>query len=204
MHLSQKLGLFFLVSEFLLTLTRRSRSKTGTRQDQSTLGVLWLVITASVIAGVYCAEEFPDRVSNEWTDACPGCDRALCHRDNCALVGDYRAGAVFHRRCNNRKGPCAGRSEDRFESCVIHPIPRAPGVRRVCPFFAELGRITHHPSADFRGFYPPHECGRKSTHSRIGIDLHRLHEPDEKAGSICLLMMKGATPNVQLWRSETE
>ena len=59
MHLSQKLGLFFLIFEFLLTLTRRSRSKTGTRQDQSTLGVLWLVITASVIAGVYCARNFP-------------------------------------------------------------------------------------------------------------------------------------------------
>jgi len=55
MHLSQKLGLFFLVSEFLLTVTRRSRSKTGTRQDQSTLGVLWLVIMASVAAGVYVA-----------------------------------------------------------------------------------------------------------------------------------------------------
>lgn len=59
MHLSQKLGLFFLVSEILLTVTRRSRSKTGTRQDQSTLGVLWLVITASVIAGVYCARYCP-------------------------------------------------------------------------------------------------------------------------------------------------
>jgi len=59
MHLSQKLGLFFLVSEFLLTVTRRSRSKTGTRQDQSTLGVLWLVITASVVAGVYCARYCP-------------------------------------------------------------------------------------------------------------------------------------------------
>src|SRR5689334_12246664 len=59
MHLSQQLGLFFLVSEFLLTVTRRSRSKTGTRQDQSTLGVLWLVITASVVAGVYCARYYP-------------------------------------------------------------------------------------------------------------------------------------------------
>jgi len=59
MHLSQKLGLFFLVSEILLTVTRRSRSKTGTRQDQSTLGVLWLVIMASVFAGVYCAWNYP-------------------------------------------------------------------------------------------------------------------------------------------------
>jgi len=59
MHLSQKLGLFFLVSEFLLTVTRRSRSKTGSRQDQSTLGVLWLVIMASVIAGVYVARHYP-------------------------------------------------------------------------------------------------------------------------------------------------
>src|SRR3954467_10820093 len=59
MHLSQKLGIFFLVSEVLLTVTRRSRSKTGTRQDQSTFGVLWLVIMASVVAGVCCARYYP-------------------------------------------------------------------------------------------------------------------------------------------------
>jgi protein-S-isoprenylcysteine O-methyltransferase len=55
MPLSLKLGLIYLGSELLLTITRRSRSRTGTKQDRSTLGVLWLVIMASVAAGVYIA-----------------------------------------------------------------------------------------------------------------------------------------------------
>ena len=53
MTLSLRLGLIYLVSELLLTLTRRSRSKTGTKQDRSTLGIIWLVIAISLaIAGV--------------------------------------------------------------------------------------------------------------------------------------------------------
>jgi protein-S-isoprenylcysteine O-methyltransferase len=55
MPLSLQLGLFYLMSELLLTVTRRSRSRTGTRDDQSTLRVLWLVIVASVAAGVVVA-----------------------------------------------------------------------------------------------------------------------------------------------------
>jgi len=59
MPLSLKLGLVYLISEILLTLTRRSRSRTGTRQDRSTLGILWLVIMASVTAGVLLATYWP-------------------------------------------------------------------------------------------------------------------------------------------------
>ncbi len=59
MSLSLQLGLVYLTSEILLTATRRSRSRTGTRQDQSTLGVLWLVIVASVAAGVLVAIYLP-------------------------------------------------------------------------------------------------------------------------------------------------
>ena len=55
MPLSLQLGLVYLISELLLTVTRRSRSRTGTKQDRSTLRVLWLVIMASVAAGVYLA-----------------------------------------------------------------------------------------------------------------------------------------------------
>jgi protein-S-isoprenylcysteine O-methyltransferase Ste14 len=58
MSLAWKLGLIFLVSEILLTLTRRSRSKTGTKQDRSTLGTIWLVIAVSVTAGVFVAQNF--------------------------------------------------------------------------------------------------------------------------------------------------
>jgi protein-S-isoprenylcysteine O-methyltransferase Ste14 len=55
MSLSLQLGLVYLFSEVLLTVTRRSRSRTGTKQDRSTLGVIWMVIMASIAAGVFVA-----------------------------------------------------------------------------------------------------------------------------------------------------
>ncbi|HEX5490372.1 MAG TPA: isoprenylcysteine carboxylmethyltransferase family protein [Candidatus Udaeobacter sp.] len=59
MSLAWELGLIYLVSEILLTLTRRSRSKSGTKQDRSTLVIIWVVIAASVAAGVFVARNFP-------------------------------------------------------------------------------------------------------------------------------------------------
>ncbi|HMJ05253.1 MAG TPA: isoprenylcysteine carboxylmethyltransferase family protein [Chthoniobacterales bacterium] len=59
MSLPLQLGLFYLTSEILLTLTRRSRSRTGKKQDRSTLRVLWLVIIASVNAGIFVATRLP-------------------------------------------------------------------------------------------------------------------------------------------------
>jgi protein-S-isoprenylcysteine O-methyltransferase Ste14 len=59
MSLSLQLGLVYLISEVLLTVTRRSRSRTGTKQDKSTLLVVWVVIVASVVAGVYVARRWP-------------------------------------------------------------------------------------------------------------------------------------------------
>ena len=59
MPLSLKLGMIYLISELLLTVTRRSRSRSGTKQDRSTLRVLWVVIMASVAAGVYLARHWP-------------------------------------------------------------------------------------------------------------------------------------------------
>jgi protein-S-isoprenylcysteine O-methyltransferase len=58
MSLALELGLIYFVSEIFLNLTRRSRSKTGTKQDRSTLGMIWLVIVVSVIAGVTVAQNF--------------------------------------------------------------------------------------------------------------------------------------------------
>jgi protein-S-isoprenylcysteine O-methyltransferase len=55
MSLSGLLGLIYLVSEVLLSVTRWSSSATGTKQDRSTLRVLWIVIAASVTAGVFVA-----------------------------------------------------------------------------------------------------------------------------------------------------
>lgn len=59
MSLSLQLGLVYLFSEVLLTATRRSRSRTGTKQDRSTLRVIWLVIMVSITAGVYLAARWP-------------------------------------------------------------------------------------------------------------------------------------------------
>ena len=59
MSLSLQLGLVYLFSEVLLTATRRSRSRTGTKQDRSTLGVIWMVIMVSIGAGVYVAMRWP-------------------------------------------------------------------------------------------------------------------------------------------------
>src|SRR5437764_5055614 len=59
MSVSLLLGLVYLISELLLTVTRRSRSRTGMKQDRSTLRVVWLVIVVSVAAGIYVAKHWP-------------------------------------------------------------------------------------------------------------------------------------------------
>jgi protein-S-isoprenylcysteine O-methyltransferase len=59
MSVSLLLGLLYLISELLLTATRRSHSRTGTKQDRSTLGVLWFVIMVSVAAGIYVTKYWP-------------------------------------------------------------------------------------------------------------------------------------------------
>src|SRR5947207_7663418 len=59
MSLSLLLGLVYLISELLLTVTRRGCSRTGTKQDRSTLRVVWLVIMVSVAAGIYVAKHWP-------------------------------------------------------------------------------------------------------------------------------------------------
>jgi protein-S-isoprenylcysteine O-methyltransferase len=53
------LGVVYLISELLLTVTRRSRGRTGTKQDRSTLLVVWLVIMVSVAAGIYVTKHWP-------------------------------------------------------------------------------------------------------------------------------------------------
>jgi protein-S-isoprenylcysteine O-methyltransferase Ste14 len=73
MSVSLLLGLVFLISELLLTVTHRSRSGTGTKQDRSTLRVVWLVIMVSVASGVYVARQLPAA--------------ALPHHRSCAVAG---------------------------------------------------------------------------------------------------------------------
>lgn len=55
MSLSLLLGLIYFASEALLTITRRSRTKTGEKKDRSTLGTIWVVIALSIAAGVFIA-----------------------------------------------------------------------------------------------------------------------------------------------------
>jgi len=61
MSLSFELGIIYFASEVLLTLTRRSRTKTGTKQDKSTLGMIWVVIAVSIAAGIFVAGSRPLR-----------------------------------------------------------------------------------------------------------------------------------------------
>jgi protein-S-isoprenylcysteine O-methyltransferase Ste14 len=58
MRLSLVLGIIYLVSEISLSVTRRSRSSTGEKQDRSTLRVLWIVIMASVVAAIFVAQRW--------------------------------------------------------------------------------------------------------------------------------------------------
>jgi protein-S-isoprenylcysteine O-methyltransferase Ste14 len=60
MSLPLQLGLVYLISEVLLTVTRRSRTRTGTKQGKSTLLVVWLGIMLSVAAGVYVEAYWPE------------------------------------------------------------------------------------------------------------------------------------------------
>ena len=59
MSVSLLLGLAYLLSELLLTVTRRSRSRTGTKQDRSKLRAVWLVIVVSLMAGIFVAKQWP-------------------------------------------------------------------------------------------------------------------------------------------------
>ena len=59
MSISLLLGLVYLSSELMLTVMRRSRSRTGTKQGRSTLRVVWLVIVVSVAAGIYVSRQWP-------------------------------------------------------------------------------------------------------------------------------------------------
>jgi protein-S-isoprenylcysteine O-methyltransferase len=64
----QHLGLAYLASEVLLTLTRRSRGS-GQRQDRSTLRLLWLVVLGSVAAGLFVTWRWPAAAlahSDQW------------------------------------------------------------------------------------------------------------------------------------------
>jgi protein-S-isoprenylcysteine O-methyltransferase len=83
MSLALKLGLIYFFSELLLTVTKRSRSRTGMKQDRSTLRVLWIVIMISIGAGVF--------IAGNWRAGALPYGRAVA----VAGVGLFAAGLVF-------------------------------------------------------------------------------------------------------------
>ncbi|MFL6527850.1 MAG: methyltransferase family protein [Chthoniobacterales bacterium] len=65
------IGTAYFVSELLLSVTRRSRGEGFARQDQSTLRLIWIVIIASIVAGIYVARHWrgatlPHAVAFAW------------------------------------------------------------------------------------------------------------------------------------------
>src|SRR4030095_3734276 len=97
MSVSLLLGLVYLISELLLTVTRRSHSRTGTKQDRSTLRVVWLGIIGSVAGGGLFTETVAGggaAVSSELSVRRRG---GLCRRTASALVGHHHARTLFHR-----------------------------------------------------------------------------------------------------------
>jgi protein-S-isoprenylcysteine O-methyltransferase len=83
----QHLGWIYLISELLLTVTRRSRG-TGVRQDRSTLWMLWVIISLGVIAGVYVAQlGAPRNIASHNPLANFARMAVLPDRDLCRLIG---------------------------------------------------------------------------------------------------------------------
>jgi protein-S-isoprenylcysteine O-methyltransferase Ste14 len=130
MSVSLLLGLVYLISELLLTATRRSRSRTGTKQDRSTLRVVWLVIMVSVAAGIY--------VAKHWSAA------ALPHERSFAFAGVvlFVAGLLLRWWAIVTLGRFftvdvtiekdhGWSSADRFAWCVILPTPACSWRSRV-------------------------------------------------------------------------
>src|SRR4030095_16854581 len=97
MSVSLLLGLVYLISELLLTVTRRSRSRTGTKQDRSTLRVVWLRHLCGVGAGGLCGETLAGCGAAASSKLCHRGRGAVCRWTASALVGHYHARPLFHR-----------------------------------------------------------------------------------------------------------
>ncbi len=177
MSVSLLLGLIYLISELLLTVTRRSRSRTGTKQDRSTLRVVWLVIMVSVAAGIYVAKQWPAA--------------ALPHHRSFVFAGVvlFVAGLLLRWWAIITLGRfftvdvTIEKDHELVERgpfrMVRHPSYTGvlPGVRRSSSVSGQLGRAACHTSADWRGFHSPYECGGECLVRRARLAIHRLHAP---------------------------
>ncbi len=175
MSVSLLLGLVYLISELLLTVTRRSRSRTGTKQDRSTLRVVWLVIVVSVAAGIYVAKQWPAA--------------ALPHHRSFVFAGVvlFVAGLLLRWWAIITLGRfftvdvTIEKDHELVERGPFRMVrhPSYTGVLLAFVGFGfdsgQLGRVACHTSADWRGFHSPHECGGECLVGRAWLAIHRLH-----------------------------
>jgi hypothetical protein len=186
MALSLQLGLVYLISELLLTVTRRSRSRTGTKQDRSTLGMIWLVIAVSITAGVFVAQNF--RAA------------ALLHGRMFAVAGVvlFVAGLLLRWWAIITLGrfftvdvaiekDLSWSSEDRSVWCVILPTLACYRRSSVLPYRSATGPRCLSFSYRCCGFHAPDECGGGCACARARSALRRLYEAHQTSCAFRLL-----------------
>ena len=174
MSVSLLLGVVYLVSELLLTTTRRSRSCTGTKQDRSTLRVVWLVIIVSVAAGIYVAKHWPAA--------------ALPHHRSFAFAGVVLFVAGLLRWCAiitlGRFFTVDVTIEKDHELVERGPfrMVRHPSYTGVLLAFVGLALSVGNWAALLVillpigvAFNSPHECGGECPLGRAWVAIHRLH-----------------------------
>jgi protein-S-isoprenylcysteine O-methyltransferase len=175
MSVSLLLGLVYLISELLLTVTRRSRSPTGTKQDRSTLRVVWLVIVVSVAAGIYVAKQLP-------AAALPHCRSFVF-----AGVVFFVAGLLLRWWAIITLGrffTVDVTIEKDHELVERGPfrVVRHPSYTGVLLAFVGLGLSLGNWVALLviilpigRGVHSPYECGGECLVGRAWLAIHRLH-----------------------------
>jgi hypothetical protein len=167
MSVSLQLGLVYLISELLLTATRRSRSRTGTKQDRSTLRVVWIVIMVSVAAGICVAKDFPAA--------------ALPHQRTFVFAGVvlFVAGLFLRWWAIITLGRFFTVDVTIEKDHVSRGAPsflhrRPSGVRGFRFITVQLGLTACDPPADWRSLHSPHECGGECPHRRARSAIRRL------------------------------
>lgn len=178
MRLSLVLGLVYLASEILLTITRRGRSKAGEKQDRSTLRVIWIVILISIGTAVFVAGNF--RAGT------------LPYAELFAAVGVvlFALGLVLRWWAIMTLGRfftvdvVVEKDHEVVERGPFRWV-RHPSYTGVLLAFVgcgthvgELGGDGGGPGADLRGVYSSNECGGASVTRRVGATIRGLHEKD--------------------------
>ena len=130
MAVSLLLGLVYLISELLLTVTRRSRSRTGTKQDRITVARRMARDHCECSGGNLCGETLAVSGTAASSKLYVCRRSAVCYWITFALVGHHHTGPFF--------SPVDVTIEPHHELIESRTIPhgassfldgRAPGVR---------------------------------------------------------------------------